>query len=103
MAKLPPVSYSLIFDERAKADLRLVRQAPKKVVDAIRQRLADIERKPKSFNELTKPLSGFRKVKVTGNYRIIYSVEEQRRQVLIMAIGPREYVYHLMLERLGLN
>ncbi len=51
-------------------------------------------------------LKGFYKIKVIQagvNYRIIYSVNEEKKEVWIAIMGPRENLYDRLMRRLGMK
>jgi addiction module RelE/StbE family toxin len=92
--------YELIFDDFSKFDLKAIHKAPKKIKADIETALHRLRTNPKCFKQLSGALSGFRKAKTKGNYRIVYSVEDNPPQVLILVIGERATVYDTAMSRL---
>ncbi len=82
-------SYRIIVKESVRHDLKDI---PKKdvarIVDAIRS-LADDPRPPQ-----TKKLSGMEQYRLRqGNYRILYTIEDDRLVVCVVKVGNRRDVY----------
>lgn len=52
---------------------------------------------PYSGKPLKYRLSNYRSLRVKGKYRLIYVVDENEREVTLVAFGHREDIYKLML------
>ena len=48
-----------------------------------------------SIKRLSGPLSGYMRLRM-GDYRVVYSVEESRKEVMVVVIAKREEVYRKM-------
>jgi len=87
------------MDDLVRQDIKLLRQAGKTVLEDFFQRIEHLKNKPKSFKSLQPPLKGFRKVKFSKQYRIVYSLDEAQRQVLILGVGTRQEIYERLAVR----
>lgn len=83
--------YKIEYIESVKADLASVSKANKEQIrKAIEKKLAT---NPIEFGKpLQYSLKGLRRLRV-GDYRVVFSIEEQNKVVLIVKIGHRKEVY----------
>jgi len=87
------------MDDLVRQDINLLRLAGKKVLKDFFEKIEHLKYKPKSFKSLQAPLEGFRKIKFSKQYRIVYSLDDIQRQVLILGVGTRKEIY----ERLAIR
>ena len=57
-----------------------------------RQLIEKIQAEPYTFKELSGNLRGLRSARF-GNYRIVYTVDEKRKAIVLASIRPRERAY----------
>lgn len=83
--------YKIEYVESVKADLASVSKTNKEQIrKAIEKKLAT---NPIEFGKpLQYSLKGLRRLRV-GDYRVVFSIEEQNKVVLIVKIGHRKEVY----------
>lgn len=60
--------------------------------DRARQLIKEIQTEPYGFKELGGRLKGLRSARF-GNYRIVYSIDERQRAVILASVRPRERAY----------
>ena len=85
------MSYSVLLSGRASRELRSL---PKEIVARIHQQivaLADDPRPRRSKKLRSKTPEGWR-IRV-GDYRILYRIDDPKREVIIYRIGHRREVY----------
>jgi addiction module RelE/StbE family toxin len=78
------------FDDKTKSKIK------KKIIEMLGSH-------PKIAGEaLSRELAGYRKLKIFDDYRIVYRVDEKKRQVFILAVGIRRHaeIYKQALKRL---
>ncbi|WP_416137633.1 type II toxin-antitoxin system RelE family toxin [Halomonas sp. HK25] len=95
------MAWQVIYHPEVQKDLlRLGSAAAKRILDVIETRIRDGE-PDKLGKPLRGVLSGCRRIR-TGNTRIVYRVDGEAIQVLIVAVGARrdEEVYKLADRRL---
>lgn len=95
------MTWNVIYHPEVQQDLtRLGSAVAKRILDVIEQRIRDGE-PDKLGKPLRGALSGCRRIR-TGNTRIVYRVDSDAIQVLIVAVGARrdEEVYKLADRRL---
>lgn len=86
-----PKSYSVLFDEAA-------RKALKKLQRADQQRISDRidalahDPRPPGVEALQGSEKGYLRLRI-GDFRVVYSVEDNRLIVLVVRIGNRRDVY----------
>lgn len=84
--------YSLVFKESSEKDLRKI---PKSAVKSILKKLIDLESNP--YPHGIKKLIGseFYRIRI-GDYRIIYSIDNKLKSVIIFYIRHRKDVYKVI-------
>ena len=82
-------SYKMVVRKSVAKDLKSIpKKDVKRIVSAI-QKLADDPRPPQS-----KKLSGQERFRIRqGNYRILYTIEDNRLVVCVVKVGNRRDVY----------
>jgi len=91
-----PSKYAVMYKAAAKRDLG---KLPKKVQSDITQ-LADNlaeEPRPEGVESLTQ-FKGLYRVRC-GNYRLVYTIQDDNKIVIIAAIGDRKEIYELVERR----
>jgi len=92
--------YLVEFSKEAKKDLKQHRSAAAAVGKAV----ARLAIEPELGEKLLGEMEGFRSlhivVKGSGEYRVVYLVEETKRLCIVFAIGPREGFYNSLKRRL---
>ena len=92
------MSWSTCFHPAIKKDLRRLSNEAR---DFIVQKVFPIISKTPYLGEpLHGPLKGFWKYAV-GEYRIAYSVDSKRKEMIILEVGPRGGFYERLRRRLG--
>ena len=96
------MEYTVEFLPAAESDLRgFVRRVGKAQARVIRDAILELGKTPRPDN--ARALQGFKGIlRVrTGNYRIVYRIEDRRLVVLVVAVGDRGDVYERLRNRLG--
>jgi len=86
--------YKLFF-RNEKNILKTIKRYPKKVKKQIKEAFEDLKKNPITPNciSCSRMISyDCYKTKV-GNYRIIYDINEVKKQIEIIMIGDRQYIY----------
>jgi len=93
--------FNLKYLPKVKEDLKEIDpKSRQRIKKAIKERL---EKAPKSYGKpLRKGLKGFYRLRV-GDYRIVYCVLEDRKEVLIVGIMHRKEIYKRILNRILKN
>lgn len=88
--------YSIELDDAAEREFA---KLPKKAKVQITKLINSLADDPRAGN--VRELTGYRGIyrKRTGDYRVIYTIEEAILTVLIIAIGPRKIIYDLLKRR----
>ncbi len=82
------MGWAILYHPDVPGDLRaLGRVEARRIVEAIDQRLR-LGEPAKSGKTLRQDLAGCRRLRI-GQTRIVYRVEAQANQVLVIAVGPR--------------
>ena len=93
------IRFRLLVSETAATTLRRLAPLPKKT---LRRALRELERDPSFGEPLERELAGLHKLTVK-HYRIIYRIVKERREIQVIAIGPRKTIYLDLLELLKLS
>ena len=89
----------ILISEPAKDALRRLAPSPKQ---AMRQALKELQADPFLGEPLERELTSLYKLTVK-HYRIIYKIVKERREIQVIAIGPRKTIYFDLLELLRLS
>ena len=88
----------LRFHPAVKKDLRRLSREARNFI--ICNSFPELEINPYQGEQLHGPLKGFRKV-YSGEYRIAYSIDNTRKEVVIIDVGSRGGFYERLRHRLG--
>lgn len=89
--------YRIELDDAAERDFdKLVPKAKGQVAKLINTLAAD----PRAGN--VRELVGFKGIyrKRTGDYRVVYTIEEDALVVIVVAVGPRKDIYEMIKRRI---
>ncbi len=87
------MALTIKYTDTALAMLRMLdKQAAKRIIDFMDQRVAALEDPPDNGKALTGPLGGFWRYRV-GDYRIICDIHDDELIILVVKIGNRRDVY----------
>lgn len=90
--------WSIHFHPAVKKDLR---RLPREARDfIIREVLPSLVRDPYCGEPLHGPLKGFWKY-TSGEHRVAYQIDDGRKEVMVLEIGPRGGFYERLRRRLG--
>lgn len=83
--------YQVVLRLHAQRDLK---RLPQSAISQIQNALAELSSSPRAASN-TKKLKAAKGIyrKRTGNYRILYEIDDQNRQVIIHRIGDRKDIY----------
>lgn len=88
-------NYKIEFDEAAIKDLdSLTPKARKQISEAVKKLKED----PRSAGSKLKGYKNLYRLR-TGDYRIVYAIEDDVLVILIIAVGPRKEIYDLLKRR----
>jgi len=91
--------YRILFSESARDTIRKFPPLPKRL---LRKALRELEGDLFFGEPLERELVGLYKLTVKG-YRIIYRVVKERKEIQVIAVGPRKTIYLDLLELLKLS
>ena len=77
------------IEKKKKKDKALMEEAMKKV-----EKLREI---PYAGKPLEYRLAPYRSVRVKGKYRLVYRVDEEEKEVLLVAFGHRKEIYKFVM------
>ena len=101
MAERPGGSWTLRYDARVHRQLEKIRD--KAVIRRIERAAAQLALAPRAGKELV-GYSDLRSERVgtpSGEYRIIYKLLEEEREIFVLLVGSREEVYGLLGRKHG--
>lgn len=75
-----------------RAFLRQYRKLPDPAKERIKKAILEITTNPHLGLKLRGALEGYRRWRV-GDYRVIYLIEEAKKQVVLIDVGPRKTIY----------
>jgi mRNA interferase RelE/StbE len=72
-----------------------LRSLPREVLEAIEVAEQDLAKNPRppGVTKLKGELEGLWRIRIRGNYRLVYGIDDERRVVTIVKVGPRGGVY----------
>ncbi len=85
--------YEIVFTKAAKKQLKKI---PKQDQQKISTRIQDLSTnpRPEGMKALQGKLAQFHRVR-SGNYRVMYSIEDEKLIVLVVKIAHRKVVYEI--------
>lgn len=87
------MGWTVKFDPRAFAELeKLDRSVQRRITDYLRERVADRPNPRELGKALTGEMAGFWRYRV-GDYRLLCSINNERRTVLVWRVAHRKDVY----------
>lgn len=89
--------YSLKYTKIFKKQIENLNKKNKELMKELMQKVKKLYGTPYSGKPLKYRLSNYRSLRVKGKYRLIYMVDENEREVTLVAFGHREDIYKLML------
>jgi len=76
----------------SKIFIKSVKRLDKEMKERVKKIVKEILKDPYSGIPLTQPLKGFWRKRI-GKYRIIYKIDEKRKEVLFIDFGLRKKIY----------
>lgn len=93
MAQAPQAPYQIVIAFEVFEDLERM----KSTRTAAAARIRGLARRPDWGHPLTGPLKGCRSLEIShdkaGAHRAVYHIHEERRQIIVLAVGTHEYAY----------
>ena len=93
MAQTPQAPYQIVIAVEVFADLERMRSTR----NAALARIRGLAHRPDWGHPLTGLLKGYRSLEIShdkaGAHRAVYYVHEERRQIVVLAVGTHEYAY----------
>jgi mRNA interferase RelE/StbE len=87
------LAWTIEYTDTAKEQLRkLDKQAARRIVDFMDERIAALDNPRSTGKALTGPLGNFWRYRV-GDYRVICDIQDDAVRVLVVRIGNRKEVY----------
>jgi mRNA interferase RelE/StbE len=87
------LAWTIEYTDTAKEQLRkLDKQAARRIVDFMDERVAALDNPRSTGKALTGPLGNFWRYRV-GDYRVICDIQDDAVRVLVVRIGNRKEVY----------
>lgn len=87
------MAWTIEYTDTAKEQLRkLDKQAARRIVDFMDERIAALDNPRSTGKALTGPLGNFWRYRV-GDYRVICDIQDDAVRVLVVRIGNRKEVY----------
>jgi len=91
------VNYDLLYTSTFKKQIERFKKKDKALMGELMKKVEKLRDLPYSGKPLKYRLSYHRSLRVKGKYRLIYSVDETKSTVTLVAFGHRKEVYGLML------
>lgn len=88
--------YRLLISEPARHRLLRLAPSPKRT---LKKALKELEADPSLGEPLERELTGLHKLAIK-NYRVIYKIVREQREIHVVAVGPRKTIYLDLLELL---
>jgi len=91
------VVYGLKYTRIFKKQIERVKKKDKALMEELAKKVKKLQDVPYSGKPLKYRLSHYRSLRIKGKYRLIYMVDENESEVILVAFGHREEIYKLML------
>ncbi|MCZ7402870.1 MAG: type II toxin-antitoxin system RelE/ParE family toxin [Candidatus Methanoperedens sp.] len=88
--------YSLIYTHAFEKTIKKFKK-DRELVDELKKKIEKLLTDPFFGKTLEHPLTNFRSIRVKGKYRLIYKLNENNQELVLVGFGHRKNIYELMV------
>ena len=91
------MSYRLKYTPTFEKQIEKIKKKNKALMEAAAKKAEKLQGMPYTGKPLKYRLAPYRSVRVKGKYRLVYRVDEEEKEVVLVAFGHRKEIYRFML------
>jgi len=91
------VSYRLKYTRTFEKQIEKLKKKDKALMEETAKRVAKLQEAPYTGKALKYELDPYRSVRVKGKYRLVYKVNEEDGEIILVAFGHRKEIYKFMM------
>ena len=91
------MSYRLKYTQTFEKQIEKIKKKDKALMEEAMKKVEKLQQMPYTGKPLEYRLAPYRSVRVKGKYRLVYRVNEEEKEVLLVAFGHRKEIYKFMM------
>ena len=91
------MSYRLKYTQTFEKQIEKIKKKDKALMEQAMKKVEKLQQIPYTGKPLEYRLAPYRSVRVKGKYRLVYRVDEEEKEVLLVAFGHRKEIYKFMM------
>jgi addiction module RelE/StbE family toxin len=91
------VSYRLKYTQTFEKQIEKIKKKDKALMQETAKKVEKLQEVPYTGKLLKYRLAPYRSVRVKGKYRLVYKVNEEDKEVILVAFGHRKEIYKFMM------
>ncbi|MFA4955624.1 MAG: type II toxin-antitoxin system RelE/ParE family toxin [Candidatus Methanoperedens sp.] len=88
--------YGIIYTHAFEKTIKKLKK-DRELVDELKKKIEKLLTDPFLGKTLEHPLTNFRSIRVKGKYRLIYKLNENNQELILVGFGHRKNIYELMV------
>lgn len=91
------MSYRLKYTQTFEKQVEKIKKKDKALMEEATKKVEKLQAMPYTGKPLRYRLAPYRSVRVKGKYRLVYRVDEEEKEVILVAFGHRKEIYKFMM------
>ena len=91
------MSYRLKYTQTFEKQIEKIKKKDKALMQETAKKVEKLQEVPYTGKLLKYRLALYRAVRVKGKYRLVYKVNEEEEEVILVAFGHRKEIYKIMM------
>ena len=91
------MSYRLKYTQTFEKQIEKIKKKDKALMEEAMKKVEKLQQIPYTGKPLEYRLAPYRSVRVKGKYSLVYRVDEEEKEVLLVAFGHRKEIYKFMM------
>ena len=87
------MTYQLKYTQTFEKQIERMKKKDKTLMEEVMKKVEKLQKMPYAGKPLKYRLVPYRSVRVKGKYRLVYKVNEEEKEVTLVAFGHREEIY----------
>lgn len=91
------MTYGLKYTETFEKRIQKIKKKDNALSEEAMKKTEKLQETPYSGKVLSYRLSSYRSIRVKGKYRLVYKVDEEEKEITLIAFGHRKEIYKLLM------
>ena len=91
------MTYRLKYTQTFEKRIEKIKKKDKALMEEGMKKAEKLQEMPYTGKPLRYKLAPYRSIRVKGKYRLVYRVDEEEKEVVLVAFGHREEIYKFMM------